>query len=101
MRVEISSYDPDDRDNTNVRFFTEDGVCQESIWFTKLKWKMLREAIIKEAAPIKEQPDLAQQTQAVICSNKVCDYCEGNDACLACDPAKGRDAFLGRKLTAC
>ena len=58
-------------------------------------------AINEEAAPIKEQPDFAQHPQAVICSNKVCDYCEGNDACLACDPAKGRDAFLGRKLTAC
>lgn len=45
MRVEICSYDPDARDNTNVRFFTEDGVCQESVWFTKDKWAALKAAL--------------------------------------------------------
>ena len=48
MRIEFSTDAQDDKDNTNIRFITEDGVCQESIWFTKGKWKVLCELIIKK-----------------------------------------------------
>ena len=41
----------------------------------------------------------AQQPQAVICSNSVCDYCRLNDT-PDC-PTICTNHFIGRKLTAC
>jgi len=38
----------------------------------------------------------ALQQKGEIYSKRVCDYCEGKDACLACENFNG---FIGRKLS--
>ena len=48
--------------------------------------------------------DITQQTQAVICSGDICDYCVGKELGCAIEPPapnNGCAKFIGRKLTAC
>ena len=56
----------------------------------------------EEARQDKEGQAIAQQPQADICSNRVCDYCAKFGSFSKCYCCTGRNTnFEGRKLTAC